>query len=151
MKTALVLATALLLAACDKPAEKPAAAAAPPPPPAATPINLADVAGTWEMKTMPEVGDSVLLVYTIKASGADTGWTITFAGRKPMPMTVMVMGDSIMTDVAPYESMLRKGVKVSTHGIMHIKDGQMVGTTIAHYSKGPDTVRTLRTVGTKKP
>ena len=92
-----------LLAGCAK--EKPAPEPAPlPPPPAPAPINLADVAGNWTVKTMPATGDSVLITYTMHATAADTGWTITFPGRKAMAIQVMTMGDSIMTTVAPYES-----------------------------------------------
>jgi hypothetical protein len=112
---------------------------------------MADVAGTWAFKTMAVGNDSVLVTYTIKATAADTGWIIMFPNRKPMPVHVVISGDSIIDDVAPYESVLRKGVKVSTNGVLHLKDGKLTGMTTAHYSAGPDTVRMLRTEGTKRP
>ena len=140
-----------LLAGCAK--EKPAPEPAPlPPPPAPAPINLADVAGNWTVKSMPETGDSVLLTYSMHATTADTGWTITFQGRKPMAVQIMTMGDSIMTTVPVFESVLRKGAKVSTNGVLHLKGGKLVGTNIAHYvTTKPDSVVRLRMEGTKAP
>ena len=144
-----VLGVALLAGCGEKPAPEPAPL---PPPPAPAAINLADVAGDWTVKTMPETSDSVLLTYVLHATAADTGWTITFPGRKPMAMQIMTMGDSIMTTVPPYESVLRKGEKVSTNGVLHLKDGKLVGTNVAHYqTTKPDSVRTLRSEGTKNP
>jgi hypothetical protein len=140
-----------LLAGCAK--EKPAPAPEPPaPPPAPAPINLADVAGNWTVKAMPETGDSVLLTYTMHATAADTGWTITFPGRKPMAVQVMTMADSVMVTVAPYESVLRKGMKVSTQGSMHFTGGKLMGNTTAHYvTTKADSVAHLRMEGTKAP
>src|SRR2546427_12915045 len=59
MRTLGLMCCALVLVACEKPKEQPAAdttaAMAPAPaPPAPAPISLADVAGKWTMKTMPE-------------------------------------------------------------------------------------------------
>ena len=141
-----------VLAGCakEKPAPEPPAPL--PPPPAPAPINLADVAGNWTVKAMPETGDSVLVTYTMHATAADTGWTITFPGRKPMAVQVMTMGDSIMTTMAAYPSVLRKGQKVSTQGVMHLKDGKLMGTTTAHYATTKaDSVAHLRMEGTKAP
>jgi hypothetical protein len=140
-----------LLAGCAK--EKPAPEPAPPaPPPAPAPINLADVAGDWTVKAMAETGDSVLVTYTLHATAADTGWMMTLPGRKPMAVQVMTMGDSIMTTVAPYESVLRKGVKVTTQGVMHLTGGKLVGNTTAHYATTkPDSVAHLRMEGTRNP
>jgi hypothetical protein len=151
MRTFGLLVCAVVFAACgqsEKPAPPPATPQAPPPPP---PINPADLAGTWTFKTMPAGNDSVLVTYTVKATAADTGWTITFPNRKPMAMHVTIAGDSVVNSVDPYPSVLRKGVKVSTNGVLRLKDGKLTGMTIAHYSTGPDTVRTLRAEGVKKP
>jgi hypothetical protein len=150
MKRIAFVVSAALFAGCGQ-ADKPAAQAPPPPPPVPAPINMAAVAGMWTVKTMAATGDSVLLTYTMKATAADTGWVINLPGRKAMKPTVMISGDSIVADNGKYESVLRKGVTVSTHGVFRLKDGKLVGTTIATYSKGPDSVRTLRTEGTKNP
>ncbi len=140
-----------LLAGCNK-AEKPAAepAATPPPPPVPEPVRLADVAGVWTLKGMSPTGDS-LLSYTITATADTTGWTITLPGRKPMALKVWVAGDSIVTDAGPFESVLRPGVKVSTHAVMRISGDKMTGTTTAHYqTTGADSVATLLAEGTRQ-
>lgn len=134
---------------CSKKEAAPAAdtmAAAPTPM-----VNLADVAGTWEVKAMREGSDSVVVSYTLTATGTTDGWTITMPNRAPMPARVSVSGDSIMIDAGPYESVLRKGVQVTTHGVARIQGGMLMGTTVAHYAAGPDSVLTLRIEGTKKP
>jgi hypothetical protein len=144
---------AALLVACT-PAPKPPAEppAPPPPPPAPAPINLADVAGKWTVRNMPETGDSVLVTYEMTATASDSGWTVTLPKRKPMKLHVMVSGDSVMTKLDQFESVLRKGVKVSTEGVFHLRDGKLVGTQVAHYTTTKaDSVLRMRTEGTKAP
>ena len=140
-----------LLAGCAKEKPAPPAATPPPPPPAPLTINLADVAGNWTVKVMPDASDSVVTTYALHATAADTGWTITFPGRKPMAMQVMTSGDSIMATVPSFESVLRKRTKVSTAGVMHLVNGNLVGTTVAHYTTTKaDSVVHLRLQGAKK-
>jgi hypothetical protein len=151
MRRLVLVLSASLLAACAK---KEAPAPPPPPPmapPAPAPINLASVAGTWTVRVMPATGDSTLLTYTMVATADTTGWIINLPKRKPMPVHVMVSGDSVMVAVAEYESVLRKGQRVSTTGAVHLVGDKLVGTTIAHYAKGADSVVTLRTEGTRMP
>jgi hypothetical protein len=142
-----------VLVGCDKPKEQPAAdttaAMAPAPEPAApAPISLADVAGKWTIRVMPENSDSTVLTYEMVAD--NNGFTFNFPKRKPVKAKVTASGDSLIAEAGPYESMLRKGIQVKTNSVMRLKDGKLEGTTIAHYeTKGPDTVRTLRTEGTK--
>jgi hypothetical protein len=114
-------------------------------------IMLADVAGTWNMTSMPESSDSVLVSYTMTATADTTGWTVTFAGRDPIPMRgVMAAGDSIVSDMGPYESMLRPGVMVSVHSVSRLQDGKLVGHFTAHYAGGgADTVLSGRMAGTR--
>jgi hypothetical protein len=150
-----------VLVGCEKPKEQPAAdttamsapAPAPEPAPAApAPISLADVAGKWTMRTMPENSDSTLVTYELVAKAENSGWVFNFPKRKPVPVKVTASGDSLITEAGPYESVLRKGIQVKTNSVLRLKDGKLVGTTIAHYkTTGPDTVRTLRVEGTKKP
>jgi len=152
MRTLIVALGLALVAGCAK--EKPAVQAAPPPPPPAAPapINLADVAGNWTVTVTPIASDSVLVTYTLHATAADTGWTVTFPGRKPMAVQITTMGDSIMTTMATFQSVLRKQTKVSTTGVVHLVNGQLVGTTTAHYTTTKaDSVVTLRMNGTKAP
>jgi acyl-CoA thioesterase len=57
-----------------------------------------------------------------------------------------------MSEAGPFESVLRKGVQVSTKQVSRLQDGKLVGTTVARYAvSGPDTVRRLRFEGTRKP
>jgi hypothetical protein len=124
--------------------------------PAAMPagVNLADLAGTWNAQVRAEGSDSVLVTYTMNATADPSGWTITLPGRDPMPVRVTTDGDSIMTFVGPYESVLRPGVQVTTDGVMRVMDGRLVGTTIARYTGptvGADSVVRLRSEATRAP
>ena len=147
---------AIALVGCNKPKEEPpmeSTAAAPETPAAPAPIALADIAGKWSVRSMSESGDSTLVTYELVAAGDTSGWSLNFPKRKPIPMRVVaVAGDSIVTEAGPFESVLRKGVKVSTNSVMRLHDGKLVGTTIAHYAtSGADTVRNLRIEGTRAP
>lgn len=147
---------ALVLAACSKPKEQPPAAEAPAAaetqaaPPAPAPLALADLAGKWNMRTMPENSDSTLIKYEMIATGDATGWEFHFPKRKPVSVHPTAAGDSLVLDAGPYESVLRKGVQVTTHSVSRLQDGKLVGVTTAHYkTTGPDSVRQLRVEGTR--
>lgn len=136
--------------AADQPAADTTASVAPPAP---APLALADLAGTWDMKSMAEGSDSVLVTFELMATADTTGWMQHFAGRDPIPMRVLaVAGDSVITETGPFESVLRPGVQVTTHSVMRLQDGRLVGTTIARYkTSGPDSVVRIRTEGTRRP
>jgi glucose/arabinose dehydrogenase len=127
--------------------------AAPAAAPAPTPtLALADVAGKWTYVARTPTGDTVLVTGELNATADNTGWTMTLPGRKSLPMTVSVNGDSVMTTVAPYESVLRKGVKVTTEGVLRKSGDKMIGTLTAHYSvKTADSVRMMIIEATRKP
>ena len=75
-------------------------------------IALADVAGTWNMVSM---ADTVAVPYILMATDSETGWTVAFPDREPIPIEVaMVDGDSIVTITGPFESMLYEGEMVTT-------------------------------------
>jgi len=145
---------AAVLVGCAKPEQQPpkedsTAAAAPTPPPPAG-ISLADVAGKWAMITTTEKGDSTLVKYELVATSDTSGWMFNFPKRKPVPVHVAVGGDTIVLDAGPYESVLRKGVQVTTHGVARLQGGKLVGTTVARYAThGPDSLRNLRFEGTR--
>lgn len=158
MRRSLLLSVAVLSVACAKKEAAPAAdtAAAP----AATPVaaapapavSLADVAGKWEYTAKSATGDTVLVTAEMVASADANGWTMTFKGRKPQPLKVTVSGDSLMTMMGPYESVLRKGVMVTTEGSMRMVNGKLEGHSVAHYSTtGADSVRHLVVEATRKP
>ena len=140
----------IALAACAKPDQKPAADSMGAG--ATTPtVSLASLAGTWAMRTTNERGDSTLVTYQMIASADAAGWSFNFPGRAPVPIRVIaVAGDSIVTEAGPYESVLRKGVQVTTHSVIHLQGANLVGTTVAHYQPGgADSVLVLRTEGTR--
>jgi hypothetical protein len=147
-----------VLVGCGKskqqpPADTTAAAAPAPAPEAPAPasISLADVAGKWTMRTMPEDANTTLVTWELVAKSDTSGWISNFAKRKPVPVRVVASGDSLITESGPYESVLRKGVQVTTNTVLRLKDGKLVGTTLAHYAtSGPDTLRRLRVEGTRK-
>ena len=118
---------------------------------APAPVNLADVAGKWNVRAVPASGpDTTPTNSVITATATTSGWTITFPGRPAIPMRVTVDGDSITTDVGPYQSVRRKGVQVTTNGVMRLQGGNLVGTTTAHFKvKTPDSVLVLNTTGTR--
>jgi hypothetical protein len=119
------------------------------------PISLADLAGTWDMTTSREGSDSVLVSFQMMMTADTTGWMQHLPNRDPVPVRVVaVSGDSVVTETGPFESVLRPGVQVSTHSVMRLQNGQIVGTTLARYSgpkAGADTVARLTTRGTKRP
>jgi hypothetical protein len=116
-------------------------------------LSLSDVAGKWSVKAMNQAGDSTLLTYELTASADTAGWSIKFADRpNPVPAHVRADGDSVIIDAGPYPSALRKGVQVTIHGSSRLQDGKFVGMTTAHYSvKTADSVRVIRTEGTRMP
>jgi len=139
---------AALLAACSKPDAPPPAV---PAPPVAT-VNLADVAGTWTLQVMTETSDSIILTNTMVASADPAAWTMTLPGRAPMALRVSTSGDSVITEMGPYESVLRPGVQVTTRSASKLEGGMLNGVTVARYSGGgADSVRVLRTRGTRNP
>jgi hypothetical protein len=153
MRLFALLASAALLAACAKSEQQPAAdsgmAAAMMP----ASISVADVAGTWDVKGLNEAGDSTLATYVLTATADTTSWMAKFPDRDAMPVKIMsVSGDSIVTSMGPYESVLRKGVMVTTNAVMRLQDGKLVGTFDAHYTTtGPDSVLRGKVDATKQP
>jgi hypothetical protein len=148
--------TALVLVGCARPDDQAAtdtaagtvAATAMP-----APISLADVAGRWTVRAVPETGDTTAVVSQLNASADTAGWTMTLPNRPPIATrVVLVSGDSIVTENGPYESVLRRGVQVRTRSVMRLRDGKLIGTTVARYSTtGPDSVLRLRTEATRTP
>lgn len=120
---------------------------------APAPVNLADVAGKWNVRAVPASGtDTTPTNSVITATATTSGWTITFPGRQPIPMKISVDADSIMSEAGPYPSVRRKGVQVTTNGVMRLQGGSLVGNTTAHFKvKTPDSVLVLTTTATRAP
>jgi hypothetical protein len=121
--------------------------------PAPAPISLADVAGRWNLRSVPETGDTTPIASQINLTADTSGWTMTLPNRRPVATRVVVVaGDSIVTETGPFESVLRKGVQVTTRTTMRLRDGRLVGSTSARYSTaGADSVLRLRVEGTRAP
>ena len=118
---------------------------------APAPVNLADVAGKWNMRSVPATGaDTSATTYVLTATSNTSGWTITFPGRKPIPVQVRTDGDSVMIDAGPFPSVRRKAVQVTTNSVSRLQGGNFVGTTTAHYKvQTADSVLALTTTGTR--
>jgi len=106
MRTAASVLSLVLLAACAPKEEAPPAEAA-----AAPAVSLADFAGTWNTTTTLPGFDPVQSQLIANADG--TG-SLILTGRDPIPTTLSIMGDSLISVSAEYESILRPGVMVTT-------------------------------------
>jgi hypothetical protein len=115
-------------------------------------VNLADVAGKWNMRSVPTSGtDTSATTYVLTATNNTSGWTIKFPNRAAaVPVRVTVEADSIVTASGPYESVRRRGVQVTTNGVLRLQSGSLVGSTTAHYRvRTADSVLVLNTSGTR--
>lgn len=113
-------------------------------------LDLANLAGTWSVHTTPDGRDTVI-TSEVSATGTTEGWTMTIAGREPVPVRVRVDADSIMTETGPFPSVLRPGVMVTTSAVYRLQDGRLVGAMVARYSgAGADSVMTGRQIGTRQ-
>jgi hypothetical protein len=114
-------------------------------------ITLADVAGTWDVRSVPVSGpDTTATEYQLVAT-AD-GFTLHLPDRDPIIAVTTVSGDSIITDAGPFQSVRRDGVMVTTHAVWRLEGDRLVGETVAHYqTSDPDSVLVLRTEATRAP
>lgn len=147
----------LLLIGCGRPADKPEDAAVGEAPAmdqeAPAGIALADLAGTWNVRSTLDGSDKVI-TYDLVATADRSGWTLKFPGRDPIPVRVVAAeGDSIVWEAGPFESVIRKGVQVRNSRVVgRLEDGKLVGRTTATYeTTGADSVATLTLEGTRAP
>lgn len=152
MKLCLVLAAGLLVLGCKRESSEEATQEQTADTAAGTAtISLADIAGTWDMRAVPETGaDTTASLYQIKVT-AD-GWTLFLPDRPPVVAAVTTSGDSILADAGPFESVRRVGVMVRTHSTFRLEGDRLVGTTVAHYvTTDADSVLHLHVEGTRAP
>lgn len=98
---------------------------------AATP-TLSDFTGTWQVSSVLEgTPDTVKSSLTGSADGST--WTLSLEGRPNIAVTASMSGDSLVTQSAEYESVLRKGVMVSVRTAGVMSGGMLTGTVIATY------------------
>ena len=129
-------------------------AAMPMPAPAGVTLSLADIAGRWNMRSVPETGDTTPTLYVLTAAADTSGWSIAFPNRsRPEPTRVLaVAGDSVVLQTGPYESARRAGVQTTTTTTLRMMGDSLVGTSVARYqTTGADSVLTLRSSGTRAP
>jgi hypothetical protein len=152
MRKATTVAAVLLCAACSKGADD-SAAAADSARPARPAMSAASLAGTWNFRIRNTTGDT-LPSFSITAGADSTAWTMTLAGREPMPLRVLAMSaDSVTTEAGPFPSVLRPGVQVRVTTTLRLqREGRLVGTGVARYSvRTADSVMGLRLMGTRQP
>ena len=143
---------ALVLVGCSEPQQEAATLADSATAAAPAAISLADVAGMWNVRVMPEQGDTVVASYVMTATPDTAGWSLTFTGRtESIPIHVMaVAGDSVVTHMGPFESAVRPGVMVQTEAVVRLQNGMLMGRAVGHYTvSGPDSVASFRLEGTR--
>ena len=150
MPRAVLLFALPLVFACTKKDEVPVAdtsaavAAAPAP---------ASHVGKWAVNVMPEDKDTVLASYVLDVTDSQDGWKLTFPNSDPLDVRVIAMnGDSIVTDVGPFPSQVRKGETVkNVHSTWRVDGDKLIGTARVQYDKKTaDSVSILRQEGTRQ-
>jgi len=114
-------------------------------------ISLADLAGTWNMRTTStDPADTFVNEYQIVID--ETSWTMNFPDRDPVSVTAVADGDNVITDSEPFESVRHPGTMVTTHTIFHMEGDRLVGDVTATWQTAAgDSVGQLRTEGTRAP
>lgn len=116
---------------------------------------VAAMRGRWNVRAVPESPtDTVPTNYVLDAGEDSTNWSITFANR-PGAVRLRVIasgGDSVVTLSDEYDSVRRKGMRVTTTAVMRVQGDRLTGTTTARFkTTGPDSVLVLRSEGTRAP
>ena len=116
---------------------------------APAPLNYA---GNWTVEVMPEAQDTVLVTYDMVATNDQSGWTTTLPGRETQAVRIVsISGDSVVSELGPFQSVLRPNEMVTTHTTLRPEGDRLVGTTIARYpTTGADSVTILRVRATRK-
>lgn len=123
-----------LLVACSpkKDAASDTTAATTPAPAMAEGPKVADFAGTWQM-TNTLVGVEKPVMGTLVGSADGNTWTLSLEGRPNVAVQASMAGDSLITQTAEYESVLRKGVMVTVRTAAVMSGGAMTGNMVATY------------------
>ena len=95
--------------------------------------TIADFAGTWDVQSMiPGTEDPV--PSTLHGSADASGWTMDLDGRPGIPLTVSMVGDSLVAQTGEFESVLREGVTVQVRTASVMQAGGLVGKLVATYT-----------------
>ena len=150
LRLCLALGVGLFLVDCEsEPAEEPTGELPADTVAVAPTISLADIAGTWDMRSVPVSGPDTTATVSQSVITPD-GWTLMLPDRDPIQGVVTTSGDSIMVDAGPFESVRRDGAMVTTHAVYRLEGDRLVGTTIARYATTEaDSVLELATEGTR--
>lgn len=106
-----------------------------------TAMSPADFAGTWTVSNVLE-GVEEPVISTLVVSEDGSQWSMSLPGRDNLPITVEMVGDSVVIQTEPYESILEEGVMVSVRTANVLQDGRMYGTLVATYQT-PDGDRVV--------
>lgn len=117
--------------------------------PAKTPASFA---GTWETTATLE-GTAKPVPSTLVGSADGNTWTISLEGRPNVAAMASISGDSLIIQSAEYESVLRKGVMVTTRVASVMSDNNMLmGNIVATYKTAAGSEVVKGTVmSTRKP
>ena len=143
-QTALALLVLGTLTACaPKEGAKTETTAMAPAPAAAAAKTPASFAGTWSTTATLE-GAAKPVPSTLTGSADGATWTLSLEGRPNVAATASMSGDSLILQSAEYESVLRKGVMVTTRTATVMSDNtMMMGNMVASYKtpKGVEEVK----------
>jgi hypothetical protein len=95
-------------------------------------VSIADFTGTWE-NTVRLEGVDEPVPSTMTARASDDDWTMSLEGRDSIPLEVSLVGDSLITQSAEYESVLRPGVMVTVRTSSTLQGDMMMGNVVATY------------------
>ena len=98
---------------------------------------------------MPMDKDTVVVRFTIINDSTGQKSTSVFAsGDRAVSSSVTIAGDSMVSAAGPFKSQMRKGQQVTSHAVVRLRDGKLVGTSHSKYTNGDSA--TFRITATKK-
>jgi hypothetical protein len=117
------------------------------------PLSLADIAGRWNIRAVPETGDTTTTRAVLHATANASGWTMIYPpNRDPIPVRVIaVAGDSVVFEWGPYLSARRPGIRAVSRDVYRLIGGQLVGYSVSRLLTTPEVVLRLRLEGTRAP
>jgi hypothetical protein len=141
-KAIILLVAAVACAKTETPATDTAATAMAPAAPAA--LTAADLTGTWTGMSMAEGSDSVTNRWTVVRTTDSTSKIIMEGSADSIAMTIRYDADSMVATSAPFtDPNLPKGApQVTFRSVGRMKDGKLVGTSMAMLASKPDSVVT---------
>jgi len=115
------------------------------------PASVADFAGSWQSSVVLE-GVADAIPSTLSGSASGTDWTMSLEGRDPVALQVSMSGDSLITQSAEYESILRPGVMTTVRSAVVLEGDTWSGPVVVTYRTpaGDEVVNGMIT-GTRTP